>query len=50
MVFFIVVASLATVRASSGPSRLTTLVEEAYHNNQDLLSLEEKAQKRGVTH
>ncbi|MGB3213109.1 MAG: TolC family protein [Desulforhopalus sp.] len=39
----VVAASLSIVRAASGTSDLNHLVEEAYHNNQDLLSMEETA-------
>ncbi len=35
---------LATVRAVSVPPGLTVLIEEVYHNNQELLSMEENAQ------
>jgi cobalt-zinc-cadmium efflux system outer membrane protein len=41
---FSVGASLSTVRAVSIPPALTALIEEAYHNNQELLSMEENAQ------
>ena len=42
--FFLLTATLFIVRLSFGSSSLAALVEEAYHNNQDLLSMEESAQ------
>lgn len=42
--FLIVIVSLAIVRDSFGSSVLSSLVEEAYQNNQDLLSMTENAQ------
>ena len=42
--FLIVIVSLSIVRNSFGSSVLSSLVEEAYQNNQDLLSMTENAQ------
>lgn len=41
---FLAAALLSIVRPSFASSGLITLVEEAYHNNEDLLSMEENAQ------
>lgn len=42
--FCMVAASVSMVRAAPLPTDLTSLIEEAYQNNQDLLSMEENAQ------
>jgi outer membrane protein TolC len=38
-----VIVLVSVVRAASQPTDIVTLVDEAYHNNQDLLSMEENA-------
>lgn len=41
---FLLMASLASVHATAGPSELPGLIDEAYRNNQELLSMEANAQ------
>ncbi|GAB6191459.1 hypothetical protein JCM39068_12080 [Desulfocastanea catecholica] len=42
--FFLLLASLTSVYAAGEPSKLTSLIDEAYRNNQELLSMEANAQ------
>ncbi len=43
-VTFLLTASLSSAHAADEPSKLTSLIDEAYRNNQELLSMEANAQ------